>query len=69
MNGKDLLFDAAATMAVTFAVAVVVTWAYNLLAHGSGTVDWETAFRLAVILGIVLPLTRMRSLRPGMRRP
>jgi hypothetical protein len=60
MNAKGFLLDVAMTMPLTFVVAAVVTYLYNLIAHGSGSVDWETAFLLAIILGIVVPLTRTR---------
>jgi hypothetical protein len=32
--------------------------------HSSVSVDWDTTFRLAIILGIVLPLTRTRGGEP-----
>jgi hypothetical protein len=61
MNTKGFLLDMAITMPVTFVVAAVVTYLYSLVAHGSGAVNWDTAFHLAIILGIVLPLTRARA--------
>jgi hypothetical protein len=61
MNAKGLLVDMAITIPVTLVVAAVVTYLYGLIAHGSGSVNWDTAFHLAIILGIVLPLTRART--------
>lgn len=61
MNAKGFLLDMAITIPVTFVVAAVVTYLYSLIAHGSGSVNWDTAFHLAIILGIVLPLTRART--------
>ena len=61
MSAKGFLLDVAITIPVTFGVAAVVTYLYSLIAHGSGSVNWETAFRLAMILGIVLPLTNARA--------
>ena len=58
MSTKGFLIDMAITMPITFVVAAVVTYLYSLIAHGSGVVAWDTAFLLAIILGIVLPLTR-----------
>jgi len=55
------LVDMVITGTVTFVVAAAVTYLYSLVAHGSGFVNWETAFTLAIILGIVLPLSRTRS--------
>ncbi len=61
MNVKKLLLDMAITIPVTFVVAAVVTFLYSLIAHGSGSVSWDTTFHLAIILGIVVPLTRARG--------
>jgi hypothetical protein len=61
MNAKKFLLDVAVTTPVTFVVAAAVTYLYSLIAHGSGVVHWETAFQLAIILGIVLPLTRTHT--------
>jgi hypothetical protein len=58
MNAKKLLADFGLTFVVAFLVAVFVTFIWNLIVHGAGGVDWETSFRLAIILGIVLPLTK-----------
>ena len=42
-------------------VTAIVTFLYNLIAHGVGIVDWETSFNFAIIFGIVLTWTRMRD--------
>jgi len=44
------------TFVVTLIVAVVVTLLWNLVAHGDTSIDWATSFRLAIILGIALPI-------------
>lgn len=49
------------TAALGFAVTAGVTYLYSSIAHGTGVVDWETAFRLAVILGIVLTVIGERK--------
>jgi hypothetical protein len=58
MNAKMFLADFGQTFVVAFIVAVVVTFVWNLIVHSTGGVDWETSFRLAIILGIVLPITK-----------
>ena len=58
MKIKNLLIGFAITFAVTIVVAAIVTYLWNLIAHGQGTVDWETAFRFAIILGIALPVAK-----------
>jgi hypothetical protein len=63
MKASTLLADAAITFAVTLAVSALVTFSWNLARHGAGVVEWDTAFRFAVILGIALPLLQARSQR------
>jgi NhaP-type Na+/H+ or K+/H+ antiporter len=41
---------------LVFIVTVVTTFLYGLIAHGTGLVDWESALRFGLILGISLPL-------------
>jgi hypothetical protein len=61
MNMKELLIDFVITFAVTLVVSAIVTFIYSLIVHGAGTVDWETSFRIAIILGIVLSWTKARE--------
>jgi len=63
MSTKGYLIDMAITATIAFVAALVVTYLYNLLAHGVGQVDWETTFDLAIILGIVLPLATRRRVK------
>jgi membrane associated rhomboid family serine protease len=43
---------------LVFVVAGAVSFLYSLIVHGSGQVDWESAVRLGIILGIVLPFVK-----------
>jgi len=62
MNIKKLLVDFVTVFAVSLIVSVVVTLLWNLIVHGAGTIDWETSFRFAILLGIILPwIERRRS--------
>lgn len=47
--------------AVTLVAATIVTYLYSLIVHGAGEFDWEMSFRLAIILGIALPLSWVLS--------
>jgi len=58
MKIKKLLIGFATTFVVTLVVAAIVTYLWNLGVHGQSVVDWETSFRLAIILGIALPVHR-----------
>jgi len=63
MSIKGLTVGVVATFAIVLVAAVVVTFLWNLWIHGAGNVDWETSFRLAVILGIALPVTEVLRLK------
>ena len=39
---------------ITLGIAAMVTFLWGLIGHGEGTVDWETSFTIAVILGVIL---------------
>ncbi len=41
---------------VTFLVSLGVTFLWDLVFHGIKTVDWETSFRFAIVLGIIFPI-------------
>jgi len=58
MNIKKLLISFVTIFTVTLVVAAIVTFLYSLIIHSAGTIDWETSFRLAIILGIVVPVIR-----------
>ena len=61
MKIKALFIEIVMTFAVTLVVTALVTFLYGLIVHGSRSVDWETSFSLAVILGIVLSWTKARK--------
>jgi len=61
MNAKQFLIEMTTTASVTFVVAAIVTYLYSYFVHGIGIVNWETAFDMAIILGIILPLSQIRS--------
>jgi hypothetical protein len=63
MRAKNLLVDMAITIPVTFVTAAIVTYVYSLIAHGTGVVNWETAFDLGFIIGIALPVANMAARR------
>lgn len=65
MNVKELFIYFVVIFAVTLVVVATVTFLYSLIVHGSGTIDWERSFglaiSLAIALGIVLPWMRARE--------
>ena len=54
MNYKRIFVRFLSIAVLGFAVTAAVTYLYSLIAHSAGAVDWGTALRTAIILGIVL---------------
>jgi hypothetical protein len=59
MKFKKLIISFLMTFAITFITTAIVTLLWNLIIEKSGlSADWATSFRLALILGIVIPVVR-----------
>jgi hypothetical protein len=46
---------------VSLVITALVTFLWNLIGQGTTTVDWETSFRFALILGIILIWIKSRD--------
>ncbi len=55
MNIKRVLLDAITVFSVALVVSIIVSLLWNLIAHKSTTIDWETSVRFAIVLGIIVP--------------
>lgn len=56
MNFKKTIIGFSKVFAISLLVTVGVTFLWNLVFHGVSKVDWETSFRFAILLGIILPI-------------
>jgi hypothetical protein len=63
MNTRKLVVEFASVFAVALVTTALVTLLWNIIGHRVGTIDWETSFRLAIILGIILTWAKARDLR------
>ncbi|RMG36896.1 MAG: hypothetical protein D6732_07575 [Methanobacteriota archaeon] len=63
MTVRTFMINFVSTFVVVFIVASFVSFLWNLVFHAAGIVDWETSFRLAIILGIILPWVQERDRR------
>ena len=61
MKLKGLLVDFVITFLATLIVSSLVSLIYNLIFHSNSSIEWETAFRFAIILGIILPWLHYRE--------
>ena len=55
MSVKTLLVEALVVFSATLFVSIIVTLLWNLVVHGTPSIDWETSCRLAFVFGIILP--------------
>jgi hypothetical protein len=39
-------------------VSILVSLLWSLIVHKRGTIDWESSFRFAILLGILVPWIR-----------
>jgi len=56
MNTKSLAAKIIVTFIVSLVVITLLTFLWNTLRYGATVVNWNTAFILAIIFGIALPL-------------
>jgi len=60
MRIKGLLVDVVTVFSVSLIVSAIVSLLWNLIVHGTRTIDWETSVRFAILLGIIVPWTTTR---------
>jgi hypothetical protein len=65
MNVKDLVTGFFTIGAIVLVVTLIVAYLYGLVVHGNGVIEWETSIRLALILGIALPIVRQLDRKKG----
>jgi len=61
MNVFPWLREFTLVFSLALAVTAAVSFLWSLMAHGSGAVDWESALRFWIILGIVLAWIKARE--------
>ncbi|MBD3235763.1 MAG: hypothetical protein GF330_03585 [Candidatus Eisenbacteria bacterium] len=54
MRGRGIVFSFLLTATLSFAVTLLVTLLWNLIAHGQASFDWSQSFRMGIIFGVVL---------------
>lgn len=57
MKIKEFLIRFAIVFVLAFVSNAIVVYLWNMLRHGQGDFDWGTSLTLAIVLGIVLPVT------------
>lgn len=57
MKIKEFFVNFLIVFAVVLVVAVIMTYLWNLILHGSGAVDWNISLVFALSMGIALPVS------------
>ena len=60
MNIQRWVVEAVTVFSVTLVASMVVSVLWNLIAHRTTTIDWETSVRFAIVLGIIVPWIQAR---------
>jgi hypothetical protein len=60
MGLKKIISGFVRVFAISLLVTIGVTFLWNLIFHGATKVDWETSFRFATLLGIILPIANSK---------
>jgi hypothetical protein len=63
MNFKQTIVGVIRVFAISLLVTIGVTFFWNLFSRGTTKVDWETSFRFAILLAIILPIAGSRKIR------
>jgi hypothetical protein len=61
MNIKKRVVGLVTVFVVALVTTALVTLLWNIIGHGETTIDWETSFRSAIVLGIVLTWVKYRG--------
>ena len=61
MDFKRTIVGFIRVFAISLLVTLGITFLWNLIFHGTAKVDWETSFRFAILLGIILPIANSRK--------
>ena len=61
MNITKLAIEFVTVFVVALVTTAIVTLLWNLIGHGASAIDWETSFRFAIVLGIILTWAKSRD--------
>ncbi|MFO8000442.1 MAG: hypothetical protein R6U46_04300 [Marinilabilia sp.] len=65
MNFKKGVISFFIGFSITLIVSVAVTYLWSLGFHETAKIDWETSFRLAIILGIISVIDKRKGKSNG----
>ena len=60
MSIRRFVVEVVTVFSVTLVASLVVRLLWNLIAHKTTAIDWETSVRFAIVLGIIVPWIQRR---------
>lgn len=63
MKFWNLVLNCLIVGALAFLAAILVSFLFNVIVHGQALVAWGTSLRLAVVLGLVLPISKLLKIK------
>ncbi len=60
MSIRRLVVDVVIVFSVTLVTSMVVSVLWNVIAHKTTAIDWETSVRFAIVLAIIVPWIQTR---------
>ncbi len=56
MSFGRLILNCLIVGAIAFAAGILVSFLFNVIIHGNAMVAWGSMFRLAAVIGLVIPI-------------
>ena len=63
MTIKKLAVEFGTVFTVALVAVSMLTFLWNFIGHGESRVDWEIAFRFAILFGIILTWAKSREIK------
>ncbi len=60
MSLRRWVVNVVIVFSVTLVTSMVVSVLWDLIVHRTTAIDWETSFRFAIVLGIIVPWIQAR---------
>ena len=56
MNANQFLKEFAVFFSLMFVVNLVITYIWNLISHGAGSIDWPRSIIFPIIWAVMIPI-------------
>jgi hypothetical protein len=65
MSMRRLVVEVVSVSSVALVISILVSVLWNVIAHKTTAIDWETSVRFAIVLGIIVPWVQARRGKPS----